>query len=71
MRHLWLYFICGLMVDDLVETLNKEVVMVHCGDLELWVEKAQYIDLCRLVYFYGILLKNCSAIMVADLSDRK
>ena len=40
MRHLWLYLLFVLMVGELAETLNKEVVMVHCGDLELWVDKA-------------------------------
>ena len=38
MRHLWLNFLFVLMVFDLAETLNKEVVMVHCGNLELWVD---------------------------------
>ena len=41
MRNLWLHLICGLMVDELAKTLNKEVVMVHWGDLELWLDKAQ------------------------------
>ena len=41
MIHLWLHFIFGLMVGELEGTLNKEVVMVHCGDLALWVEKEQ------------------------------
>ena len=40
MRHLWLNFLCGLMVGELSGTLNKEVVILHCGDLELWVDKA-------------------------------
>ena len=41
MINLWLHLLCGLMVGELADTLNKEVVMVHCGDLELWVDKAQ------------------------------
>ena len=41
MIHLWLPFIFGLVVGELEDTLNKEVVMLHCGDLELWVNKAQ------------------------------
>ena len=40
MRHLWLNFIRVLIVGELEETLNKEVVMVHCGNLELWVDGA-------------------------------
>ena len=40
MRHLWLHLSCGFMVGDLSVTLNKEFVMVHCGDLELWLEEA-------------------------------
>ena len=40
MRHLCLNFLCGLIVGKLVEKMNKEVVMVHCSDLELWVDKA-------------------------------
>ena len=40
MGHLCLHFICELIMGKLVGTLNKEVVMVHCGDLELWVDKA-------------------------------
>ena len=40
MRHLCLHFLCGLIVGKLVGTLNKEVVMVHCDDPALWVDKA-------------------------------
>ena len=41
MGRLWLHLICGLIAGDLEETLNKEFVMVNCGELELWVKKAQ------------------------------
>ena len=40
MRRLWLSLLCGLMVGELVGTLNKDFVMVHCGDLELWLDEA-------------------------------
>ena len=70
-RHLWLHLICVLIVGELAGTLNKEVVMVHCGDLELWVKNSINIDLCRLKYFYIILVKKCSAITIANLSNRK
>ena len=40
MRYLWLHLIFELMVVELEDTLNKKVVMVHCGDLELWVDEA-------------------------------
>ena len=36
-----MYLIYGLMVGELADTLNKDVVMVHCGDPELWVDKTQ------------------------------
>ena len=39
MSHLWLHLICGLVVGELAVTLNKEVVMVHFGDLELRVDE--------------------------------
>ena len=41
MRHLCLHLICVFMVCELEDTLNKEVVIVHYDDLELWVDKAQ------------------------------
>ena len=41
MRNLWLHLICGLMVGEFAEKLNKEAVIVHYSDLELWVDKAQ------------------------------
>ena len=34
-------FFFVLMLVELEETLNKEFLMVRCGDLELWVENAQ------------------------------
>ena len=40
MRHLWFNLLFGLMVVEFAGTMNKEVMMVHYGDLELWVEKA-------------------------------
>ena len=39
MSHLWLYFLCGLMVGYLAGTLNKYFVVVHFGELELWVDE--------------------------------
>ena len=56
---------------ELVETLNKDFVMVHAVTLNYGWTKGSNIDLCRLKHFYGIIVKNCSAIMVAGLSDRK
>ena len=41
MRYSWLHLICVLMVGEMSETLNTDVLMVHYGDLELWVDKAQ------------------------------
>ena len=58
------------MVDELVGTMNKEVVMVHYGQLELWVEKKINTDIFRLKYFYRTFVKKISAMMIAGLFNR-
>ena len=40
MRNFWLHLSCVFMVGDLSVTLNKYVVMVHCGDLEFLLDEA-------------------------------
>ena len=57
-RHLWLYLLCGLMVGELADTLNKDVVMLHYGDLELWVKNAVILTSVDLNIFTEILSKT-------------
>ena len=39
-EELMVAFFCGSMLGELLGTPNKDVVMVHYGDLELWLDEA-------------------------------
>ena len=54
------------MVGELEVTLNKEVVMVHCGDHELWVDKEHLLTSVDFNIFTEFFSKTAVQLWLQD-----